>query len=90
MRRHYACQALQVLLQESRADARNGDAIAVAEFKHRVAMRVGGDRRRKFLRVLDVGEMVKLDRFVLRIEVVDRLRAFTRMEHECVIAGAAN
>ena len=27
---------------------------------------------------------------VLRIEVVDRLRAFAGVEHECIIAGAAD
>ena len=69
-------EALQVLLQEGRAHARNGDAVAVAELEHRVAVHIRGDRRRQFLHVLNVGEVVELDRVVLRIEVVDRLRAF--------------
>src|SRR5262249_5044886 len=38
----------------------------------------------------DVGEVVEFQRVLLRIEVVDRLRALAGMEHEGVIAGAAD
>ena len=34
-------EALQILLQEGRAHARNGDAVAVTKLEHRVAMHVG-------------------------------------------------
>ena len=83
-------ETLQILLQEGGAHAGNGDAVAVTELEHRVAMDVGGDRRRQLLHVLNVGEVVELDRVVLRIEVVDRLRALTRVEHERVVAGTAD
>ena len=61
-------EALYVLLQEGRAHARNGDAVAVAELEHCAAVHIRGDRGRQLLHVLNVGEMVKLDRVVLRIE----------------------
>ena len=83
-------ETLEILLQEGRAHAGNGDAVAVTELEHRVAMHVGGDRGRQFLHVVNVGELVELDRFVLRIEVVDRLRAFTWVENESVVAGTAD
>ena len=38
----------------------------------------------------DIGEMVKFDRIAVRIEVRDRLGTHVRMEHEGVVAGAAN
>ena len=83
-------EILQILLQEGRAHARNGDTVAVTELKHRAAMHVGGDRGRQFLHVVKVGEVVELDRFVLRIEIGDRLRSFTWMESEGVVAGTAD
>src|SRR5262249_5025761 len=83
-------QALHVLLQERRAHARDGDAVAMAELQHRIAVRVRGDQLRQLFSVLDVGEVVEFERVLLRIEVVDRLRALARMEHEGVIAGAAD
>jgi hypothetical protein len=83
-------EILQILLQEGRTHAWNRDTIAVAELNHRVAMDVGSDRGSQFLHIMNVSELVKLDRVVLRIEVVDRLRAFARVEHKGVVAGAAN
>ena len=83
-------ETLQILLKEGRAYARNGDAVAVTELKHRVVVRIGRDRRGQFLHIMNVGEVAELDRVVLRIEVVDRLRAFAGVEHECIIAGAAD
>src|SRR6478672_5901988 len=52
-------EALYVLLQEGRAHARNGDAVAVAELEHCAAVHIRGDRRRQLLHILNVGEMVK-------------------------------
>ena len=83
-------KTLQIVLQEGRTHARNGDTIAVAELNHRVAMHVGSDRGSQFLHIMNVNELVKLDRVVLRIEVVDRLRSFARVEYKGVVAGAAN
>ena len=39
-------ETLQILLQEGRTHARNGDTIAVTELNHRVAMDVGSNRGR--------------------------------------------
>src|SRR5215471_16491225 len=83
-------ETLQVLLEKRRARARNGDTIAVAELNHRVAMRVGSDRGSQFLHIMNVSELVELDRVVLWIEVVDRLRALARVEYKGVVAGATN
>ena len=83
-------ETLQILLQEGRTHARNGDTVAVTELEHRVAMHVGSNRGRQFLHIMNVGELVELDRVVLWIEVVDRLRALARVEYKGVVAGAAN
>jgi hypothetical protein len=48
-------EALYVPLQEGRAHARNGDAVAVAELEHCAAVHIRGDRRRQLLHVLNVG-----------------------------------
>jgi hypothetical protein len=78
-------EILQILLQESRTHARDGDTIAVVELNHCVAMHVGSDRGSQILHIMNVGEVVELDRLVLRIEIVDHLRAFARMEHKSVL-----
>ena len=83
-------EILQILLQEGRTHARNGNTIAVPKLEHRVAMHVGSDRGSQLLHIMNVGELVELDRVVLRIEVVDRLRALARVEYKRVVAGAAN
>jgi hypothetical protein len=44
-------EALHVLLQVGGADARNGDAVAMAELEHRVAVCVRRDRGRELLHV---------------------------------------
>ena len=49
-------------LQVARRHAGDGDAVAVSELDHRVAMRVGCDQRRQLLDGLNVGEVVELDR----------------------------
>jgi hypothetical protein len=67
-------EALQVRLQIARGRARDGGApVVMAGLYHRTAVRVTGDRRRQFLRILDVGDMLELDRVVLRVEVSDCL-----------------
>ena len=83
-------EVLQILLQEVRTYARNGDTIAVAKPNHRVAMHVRSDRGGQFLHIMNVGEFVELDRVVLGIEVADRLQAFARVEHKRVVAGTAD
>src|SRR5262245_14050246 len=83
-------ETLQILLQEGRTHALNGDTIAVAELKHRVVMHIGSNRGSQFLHIMNVGELVELDRVVLWIEVVDRLRALARVEHKRVVAGTAD
>jgi hypothetical protein len=68
-------ETLYVLLQEGRIQTRNGDAVAVTQLEHCVAVHVGSDRRRQLLHVMNVGEVIELNCVVLWIEVVDRLRA---------------
>ena len=64
-------QALQMRLQEALRHAGQRDAVVVAEFDDRVAMRVGADQRRQLLDVLNVGEVVELDGIGLPVEVGD-------------------
>ena len=77
---------LQVALRH--AGQRN--AVVMAKFDDRVAMRVGADQRRQLLDVLNVGKVVELERVGPRIEVADRLGADARLEHKSVVAGPAN
>ena len=77
-------------MQFGRGHAGQRDAIGMAEIDHCVAMRVAGDERLQFLNILSVGEMVKLNRIVLRIKVRDRIGADARCEHEIVIPRAAD
>ena len=83
-------ETLQILLKEGRAYARNGDAVAVTELKHRVVVRIGRDRRGQFLHIMNVGEVAELDRVVLRISKLLTVCVPSPVEHECTDAGAAD
>ena len=83
-------ETLQIMLQVGRAHARNGDTVAVAELKHRVAMHVRSNRGRQFLHIMNIGELIELYRVVLWIEVVDRLRTPARVEYKGVVADTAD
>ena len=77
-------------LQVARGHAGDVDAVAVPERDHRVAMRVGSDRCRQLLHIMHVGEVFKLDRVGLRIEVDDGVGADIGFEYEGVVARAAD
>ena len=77
-------------LQVALCYARDSDAVTVAELDGCIAVGVARDERRQLLDRFDIGEMVKFDRIAVRIEVRDRLGTHVRMEHEGVVAGAAN
>ena len=77
-------------LQVALRHAGERDAVVVAEFDDRIAMRVCTDQCRQLLNILNVGEMVELDGSRLRVGASDRVRADPGMEHERVVAGAAD
>jgi len=60
---------LQVRLEVTGVHAGYGDAVAVAEFDHRVAVRVCGNQRRELLKVLNAGEVIEIDGVGFRVEV---------------------
>ena len=68
-------------LQVALRDARQRDAVVVAVFDDRVAVGVGRDERGQLLDILQVGEVFKLDRIGLRIEVDDRVGANAGREY---------
>ena len=82
-------QALHMRLQVALRHTGQRDAVVVAEFDDRVAMRVGADQCRRLLDILKVGEVVELDGIDPRVEVRDRVRADARLEHEIIVAGPA-
>jgi hypothetical protein len=71
----------------SRGYSYQRDAAVMAEIDQRITMCVRGDERLQFLDGLRVGEVVELDRVILRIEVDDRVGANSRLEHEIVVTG---
>ena len=82
--------ALQMLLQIIRRHARERDAVIMPKLDHGVAMRVADDRRRQLLHRLHVGEVIELDRVLLRVEVDDGVGADAGVEDEIIVAGPAD
>src|SRR5262249_61702530 len=75
---------LNQLVQLGWGHAVDRNAVVVAEFDHRVAVRVGGDGRLQLLHGLGVSEVVELDRVLVRLEVDDGGGTDARPEHEIV------
>jgi hypothetical protein len=81
---------LDYLLQFARRHARQGDAIAVAEINHRIAMHVAGNERLQLLHRLCACKVIKLDGVLLRIEINNTVGAHTSRKDEIVTAGTAD
>ena len=62
----------------------------MTQINHRVAVHIRGDQRLQFFNGLRIGEVVELNRVLLRIEVADRLGARARLKDKMIIAGSAN